>query len=51
MRFRARLANCFIAKIDQFLIKKNRLDIPDSFPGNDNIAFFGELLAGGFCFA
>jgi hypothetical protein len=36
----------FVAERDEIVVKKDRLDLPEAFPGNGDVAFGGEAFAG-----
>ena len=46
MRFGAGLGNGFVGKSDEVVVEQDRLDLPEAFPGNGDVAFGGETVAG-----
>src|SRR5205085_9956779 len=46
----AGLGNGFVAERDEIVVEKNRLDLPEAFPGNGDVPFARETLAGFACF-
>ena len=46
MRFCAGFANGFIGKGDELVVEQDGFDLPDPFPGEVDVSFFGEMLAG-----
>src|SRR5437764_12822703 len=50
MRFGADLGNGLVAERDEIVVEKNGLDLPEAFPGNGDVPFARETLAGFACF-
>ena len=51
MGFGAGFGDGFVAKGNEVVVKKNRLDLPEAFPGNGDVAFLRESFAGRFRFS
>ena len=46
MGFGAGVGDGFVAEGDEIGVEKDRLDLPEAFPGNGDVAFFREAFAG-----
>src|SRR5256714_3360953 len=42
--------NGFVAERDEIVVEEDRFDLPEAFPGNGDVAFARETLAGFACF-